>query len=68
MSLITVLETKSKKDWRNDKMNNECKIISDLLPLYAEDMVCEETAEFIKNHLSECENCKNDAKIVYNLR
>ena len=45
-------------------MNNECKIISDLLPLYAEDMVCEETAEFIKNHLAECENCKNDFKAL----
>jgi hypothetical protein len=41
-------------------MNNECKIVSDLLPLYIEDMVCEETAEFVKNHLSECENCKRD--------
>lgn len=41
-------------------MNNECKIVSDLLPLYVEDMVSEETAEFIKNHLPECESCKRD--------
>ena len=47
-------------------MNNECKIISDLLPLYAVDMVCEETAEFIKNHLSECEDCKNDFEAFKN--
>ena len=47
-------------------MNNKCKIISDLLPLYAEDMVCEETAEFIKNHLSECEDCKNDFEAFKN--
>ena len=41
-------------------MKNECKIISDLLPLYAEDIVCEETEEFVKNHLSECESCKKE--------
>lgn len=41
-------------------MKNECKIISDLLPLYAEDIVCEETEEFVKNHLSECEACKKE--------
>ena len=47
-------------------MKNECKIISDLLPLYAEDMVCEETAEFVKNHLSECESCKKDFETFQN--
>ncbi|MBE6748328.1 MAG: zf-HC2 domain-containing protein [Ruminococcaceae bacterium] len=41
-------------------MKNECKIISDLLPLYLENLVCKETEEFIKNHLSECENCRED--------
>jgi hypothetical protein len=41
-------------------MKNECKIISDLLPLYSENLVCEETAEFVKNHLSECESCKKE--------
>ena len=41
-------------------MKNECKIISDLLPLYSENLVCEETAEFVKNHLSECEGCKKE--------
>lgn len=47
-------------------MNTECKIISDLLPLYAEDMVCEETAKFVENHLSECENCKKDFEAFKN--
>lgn len=41
-------------------MKNECKIISDLLPLYSENLVCEETEEFVKNHLSECESCKKE--------
>ncbi len=47
-------------------MNNECKIVSDLLPLYMEDMVCEETAEFVKNHLSVCEKCKSDFEDIKN--
>lgn len=33
---------------------NECKIVEDLLPLYAEDLVSEETKEFVDTH---CENC-----------
>lgn len=41
-------------------MKNECKIVSDLLPLYIEDMVSEETSEFIKEHLEKCESCKAD--------
>ena len=32
-------------------MKNECSIVCDLLPLYAEDMVSEDTAEFVKEHL-----------------
>ncbi|MBR6551908.1 MAG: zf-HC2 domain-containing protein [Clostridia bacterium] len=39
-------------------MINECKIISDLLPLFAEDMLCEETENFVKNHLSQCADCQ----------
>lgn len=39
-------------------MNNECRIIGDLLPLYAEDMVSEETKEFVSEHLEKCENCR----------
>ncbi len=47
-------------------MKNECKIISDLLPLYSENLVCEETSEFIKNHLSECGECKKDFEAFKN--
>ena len=39
-------------------MKNECNIIRDLLPLYVEDMVSEETTQFVKEHLTECKNCK----------
>lgn len=44
-------------------MKNECKIVSDLLPLYIEDMVSEETSEFIKEHLEKCESCKSDLEL-----
>ena len=32
-------------------MKNECNIVRDILPLYVEDMVSEETAKFVKEHL-----------------
>ena len=37
-----------------------CAIVKDLLPLYIEDMVSDETKSFIKEHLNECEDCRND--------
>lgn len=39
-------------------MKNECSIVCDLLPLYAEDMVLEDTAEFVKEHLGNCPTCR----------
>ena len=39
-------------------MKNECSIVCDLLPLYAEDMVSEDTAEFVKEHLGNCPPCR----------
>ena len=41
-------------------MKNDCKIIKDLLPLYAEDMVSEETAQYIDEHLKDCEECRTE--------
>lgn len=38
-------------------MKNECSIVRDLLPLYLEGMVSEETAEYIKEHLERCPEC-----------
>lgn len=37
---------------------NHCHIILDLLPLYIEDMVSPETADFIQGHLKVCPQCK----------
>ena len=41
-------------------MKNDCSIIKDLLPLYAEDMVSEETAEYVKRHLCDCAECQKE--------
>lgn len=38
-------------------MVNECKIVEDLLPLYAEELTNEESAEFIRNHTAHCTRC-----------
>ncbi|WP_461205067.1 zf-HC2 domain-containing protein [Clostridium sp. DL1XJH146] len=35
-----------------------CKLIEDLLPLYIEDDVSDETKAIIEDHLKECENCR----------
>ena len=39
-------------------MKTECSIVKDLLPLYVEDMVSEETAQFVLDHLNVCADCK----------
>ncbi|MBQ3501344.1 MAG: zf-HC2 domain-containing protein, partial [Oscillospiraceae bacterium] len=36
-------------------MRNECNIIRDILPLYAEKIVSEDTAAFVEEHLEHCE-------------
>jgi len=41
-------------------MRNECNIIRDLLPLYAENMVSSDTAAFVEEHLKKCEACKKE--------
>lgn len=37
---------------------NECKIVEDLLPLYAEELVSEETKTFVEHHCAGCEKCE----------
>lgn len=41
-------------------MENECSIVRDLLPLYAENMVSTETAAFVEGHLEGCEACREE--------
>ncbi len=39
-------------------MKNECSIICDILPLYVESMVSEDTSEYVKEHLEVCPACR----------
>ena len=48
-------------------MRNECNIIKELLPLYVENMVCEDTIYFIEEHISTCEKCRNKLKNMESL-
>lgn len=41
-------------------MKNECSIVRDLLPLYAESMVSPETASFMEEHLKDCGHCRKE--------
>ena len=39
-------------------MKLPCAVTRDLLPLYAENMVEQETKVLIEEHLNECDDCK----------
>lgn len=41
-----------------------CSIARDLLPLYIEGILSEETAQVVAMHLENCENCKKDFEIM----
>ena len=41
-------------------MKTECNVVRDLLPLYVEDMVSPETAQFVSDHLKECSECRSE--------
>ena len=41
-------------------MRNECNIIRDILPLYAEDMVSPDTVSYVEEHLKSCEACRRE--------
>lgn len=40
-------------------MKNMCNVVKDLLPLYEETMVSEDTRTFVDEHLETCEDCQN---------
>ncbi len=41
-------------------MRNECSIVRDILPLYIEDMVSDDTASFVGEHLKNCSECQKE--------
>ncbi len=43
-------------------MKISCQIIEDLLPLYAENLVSEDSKQLVENHLKECQHCQEVLK------
>lgn len=43
-------------------MNKECAIVQDLLPLYEEELLQEETKRFVEEHLQSCPKCRHIAE------
>lgn len=41
-------------------MNSACNIVKDIIPLYAEDMVSEDTRAFLEEHLEHCAGCRSE--------
>ena len=41
-------------------MRNECNIIRDILPLYVENMVSDDTVSFVEEHLESCPACRKE--------
>ena len=41
-----------------------CDIIRDILPLYVDGVVSEDTKEMVEEHLSSCASCKKEAEIL----
>ena len=41
-------------------MKIDCCVAKDLIPLYVENLLSDETAAILKEHLEECEKCKNE--------
>ena len=39
-------------------MEKNCKVISDLLPLYLDEACSDESKKIVKEHLKECEKCR----------
>lgn len=43
-------------------MKNECNIINDLLPLYNENLISEDTRAFVDKHIEDCSECREKLK------
>lgn len=49
-----------------NKYNETCYLVKDLLPLYSEDLVGKETEEIITIHLEQCVSCKEEYAVFCN--
>ena len=45
-------------------MKNECSIVRDVLPLYFENMISEDTAAFVSEHLENCSECVAELEVM----
>ena len=45
-------------------MENNCNIVKDLIPLYAEGLASEDSAKLVEGHVSECEGCAAELEKV----
>ncbi len=45
-------------------MKNECDIVKDLLPNYAENLVSNQTKDYIEKHINACTDCKHVMEIM----
>ncbi len=43
--------------------NRECSIVRDILPLYVENVISDDTKQFVDEHLSHCTKCKNELEL-----
>ena len=41
-----------------------CDVIRDLLPLYEDNVVSEETAQMVREHLKDCPECREELRIM----
>lgn len=41
-----------------------CNVIKDILPLYLDDVVSEETREMVEEHLQSCDSCREEAEVL----
>lgn len=44
-------------------MKNKCNIIKDILPLYVENLVSDDTRQFVDEHLNQCDDCKKHLEL-----
>ena len=45
-------------------MESKCNIIRDILPLYVENMISDDTRQFVDEHLSQCQECKQELEQI----
>ncbi|MEE1248207.1 MAG: zf-HC2 domain-containing protein [Lachnospiraceae bacterium] len=46
----------------------QCKIVQDLMPLYLDDVVQEETKQFVEKHIRECKVCEEELEMMKRVR